>query len=269
MKAHAWISVALLALLAPTALAARDFEFDVAAKADLQVEAKADSRYRYTWDWGDGEAGVGAHARHTYERPGVYKVVVTATDDAGREYRRAREVEVKAERPAADVDVDVETDDNVVRVEAEHETRARYEWSWGDGHRSRGRHATHVYAEPGTYEIELKMTHADGSCTYERRTVVARGGVAEADAEDDGGSERREARVRSPGVGVSVSLGHGHHHDDEDAYERGRNEPDEWRSDTSVHSSSSSHHNVPGVGAPMLALALAGAALLVRALRRR
>lgn len=262
MTTRVWISVALLALLAPTALATgRNIDFEVAAKADLQVETRADAGYRYTWDWGDGGTGVGARTRHTYERPGVYKVVVVAVDDAGHEYRRTREVEVKAERPSASHDIDVETRGDRVRVDAEYEARARYEWDWGDGHHTRGRHATHVYTEPGTYEVELKVTHADGSCSYERRTVVVRG---DAD-EDDRTTHRHSTRVRSPGIGVSVGLGHGHHHDDEVA----RDDRYEWRSDTSVSSSSYSHDDVPGFGAPLVAAALAGSALVVRALRRR
>ena len=256
MKHTWWISVALVALLTPTVAATdRDIEFDIAAKADLRVEAKADARYRYTWDWGDGETSVGANARHTYERPGVYKVVVVAVDDDGREYRRTREIEVKAERPRASYDVDVETEDNVVRVEAEHERHARYEWDWGDGHRSRGRLATHVYAEPVTYEVELKVTHRDGSCTYERRTVVIR----------ESTEVRHESRARSSGVSVSVALGHDR--EDEDAYERARDDRHEWRSDTSVRSSSHAHHEVPGASVPLLGAALAGAAFVARGLR--
>lgn len=256
-----WISVALLALLAPTAAATyRGVDLDVRAKADLQVEAQADAGYRYTWDWGDGETSVGARARHAYERPGVYKVVVVAVDDAGREHRLTREIEVRAERPSAGYVIDVETEDGAVRVEAEFEARARYEWDWGDGHRARGRQAAHAYAEPGTYEVALKITHADGSRTDERRTVVIRHA---ADAE-----VRSESRARPAGLSVSLGVGHDHGDDDDDRHARSRRDRYEGRSEASVSSSSSSYNSVPGVGAPMLGAVLAGAAVVVRAFRR-
>ncbi|HVM45155.1 MAG TPA: PKD domain-containing protein [Candidatus Thermoplasmatota archaeon] len=231
------MSVALVAMLAPTALAKHDsasFDFDVRAKADLEVEARADGRHQYRWDWGDGRSSVGAAARHTYERPGVYKVVVVAVDDEGREWRRTREVEVRAAAPA--VRVDVAVDGPTVRAEAAAERGARYEWDWGDGRASRGRLAAHTYAEPGTYEVTLKVTHRDGSCTYERRTVQVR-----ADA-----GARHEARARGSGVSASVSLGLGGEETREREERADTRARHEWRSETRVRSSSHEHHEVPG-----------------------
>lgn len=248
------LSVALVALLAPTAAARYDgtIDFDLRARADLEVEARADGRHEYRWEWGDGTTSVGAHARHAYDRPGVYRVVAVAVDEDGREHRRARQIEVRAAPAPSHASIEVERD--VARAEASAEAGARFEWDWGDGERSRGRHATHVYAEPGTYEVTLKVTHRDGSCTYERRTVVVHG-VSEA---------RHETRARSPGVSLSVSLGHDHE-DDTDEDERRHAE---WRSETRVHSSSHEKHDVPGFGVPLLGAGLGGAALLLRARRR-
>lgn len=257
MMRTSWISVALLATaLAPTALADPDIEFDLETKAELEVEARAEGRYRYTWDWGDGETSVGVHSRHTYERAGTYRVVVVAVDDDGREYRRTREVEVRAAHEAPEFDVEVERAS--VRVEAERESRARFEWDFGDGRRSSGRVATHVYAEPGVYEVTLKVTHRDGECSYERRTVVVEG-----DRERD--DEERAS------VSARVSLGWGGDDDEDEDEEEwdARRERHEWRGDTSVRSSSFEHNSVPGVGAPLAALGIGGAALVGRALRRR
>lgn len=256
-----WISVALLTLMVPAAAATdRDLAFDVRTSASLQVEAEAAGRYRYTWDWGDGETGVGARARHAYERPGVYAVALVAIDEHGREHRSVREVEVRAARPAVGFGIDLRAEGNLVRVEAEHEARARYAWDWGDGHRSHGRHATHAYAEPGRYEVELTVRHADGESSVERRTVVVR----------ERAEVRQETQARHGGGGLSLLVGLGHEHGGDTTRDReaGRDAYG-WSGDTRVSSSSYSHNDVPGASVPMLAAALAGAALVVKSFRRR
>jgi len=40
--------------------------------------------YTYYWTFGDGQTGEGASPSHTYQYPGTYTAMVTATDDCGR-----------------------------------------------------------------------------------------------------------------------------------------------------------------------------------------
>jgi hypothetical protein len=40
--------------------------------------------YTYSWTFGDGQADSGASPSHTYQNPGTYTAMVTATDNCGR-----------------------------------------------------------------------------------------------------------------------------------------------------------------------------------------
>ncbi len=49
----------------------------------------------YTWDLGDGTKATGRIATHTYEKPGVYTVVVEGIDEFGHTYRETITIKVK------------------------------------------------------------------------------------------------------------------------------------------------------------------------------
>lgn len=255
---HATILLATLLLTtAPTALGARsDIDLDVDADVDMAVSAKAaargEGRYTYTWDWGDGEATAraGASARHEYRAPGVYRVVVTVTDEAGEEYRRTREVTVRA--PATEWEV--EQDDERVRAEADVDVRTRVTWDWGDGEVEVGRRASHRYREPGTYEVVATFERGH-ACWTESRTVVVRDeeGEEEAEEEDEERRSSREARARVslPGASARVDVGWSRRADAETGASSS------YDHDSSVSISSYDRHDAPGAPAPIV-LALVG-----------
>lgn len=249
------IGLALLATIqVPSAMARGGVDFDLETKADLAVEARGAAGYRYAWDWGDGEATAGVRASHQYRAPGVYRVVVTATDDAGREWQRVREVEVRAAAPrAAEIDVDVDRDEVVASVDVR--SSARVAWDWGDGHTSRGRRASHHYDEAGVYTVEVTVTERDGSCWTERRVVRVEGDVA----------RERHADARASGALVSARVSLGGWEDDE---EEERDHEARAYADSDVRISSYDRHDAPGPAAPLVALAAAGVALMRRFTRR-
>lgn len=263
MQAFQWIFVSLLlTMAAPSALGARgEIDVDIDARGELGVAARAaargEGRVSYAWDWGDGEVSAGASSRHQYREPGVYRVIVTATDDSGRTWTRARDVEVEARERA----LDVEVDGSRARAEADMGSRARVRWDWGDGSVSYGRRASHRYEEPGAYEVTLVVEERDGTRWSQKRTVVVEGERGrEGGKEDEERAEARaEVRVRAPAVGARVGLGW------EEAREA-RAEARSWRSDASVRIASQERHDAPGVGAPLVLGAVAGIALLGRKL---
>lgn len=254
MRTIWWILIGLSFLTAtvPGALATRgDIDLDVDARADLTVAARAaakgEGRLSYAWEWGDGDVSAGAKVRHAYRAPGVYRVVVTVTDESGRWWERARDVEVRAEGSAMDVEVDGAR----ARAEADVSARARVTWDWGDGEASYGRRASHRYHEQGAYVVTMKVEERDGECWTQKRTAVIEGERARDDEDERGW----RASARAPGVSASVSLGWDGKHEE-------RREVRAYaRSDSSVWLSSQERHDAPGVGAPLLAVVGAVAAV--------
>lgn len=257
-----WISVALLLMLAPTALAARD-DVDVRAEGKLSVVASGSAKLRHEWDWGDGEQSVGAHARHTYREPGIYKVAVTITDEHGERWRRVREVEVHAPPPRASWDVEIEHDgrhDGRVDAKADVDARAKVAWDWGDGETSRGRRATHTYEASGTYVVTMTVTERDGERWSDTRRVRV-----DIEDEHEDHDHDRSWTVRADVGRVDVHAGHRHERAAED-------DDGAWSarygaySETRIESSSYDRHDVPAPGA---ALAIGGAGLGAILLARR
>lgn len=241
----------LLTTSAPLALGARsDIDLDVDADVDMSVAARAaargEGRYTYSWDWGDGEASAraGAEARHAYRSPGVYRVVVTVSDEAGNEWRRTREVTVKA----PPTEVEIERDGAEVEVEAEVDHRTRVTWDWGDGEVSTGRHARHRYERSGSYEVVATFERGS-ACWTEKRTVVVvakeEGEEDDEDEEDDRHDHGLEVSVR-PGVRVDASWRHGARE------ETARASSDRWSSSSEVSVSSYDRHDAPGAPVPLV-----------------
>jgi hypothetical protein len=64
-------------------------EAEIEKKESGLVEFKAygynaPKPYKYEWDFGDGNSAEGQYVPHTFAKEGVYDVVLTVTDDAGR-----------------------------------------------------------------------------------------------------------------------------------------------------------------------------------------
>jgi len=72
----------------PTAEAGPDLLICVKDKVDFDATASYDpdnDNLTYSWDFGDGTTARGPKASHTYRGIGIYKVVLTVTDDSGTE----------------------------------------------------------------------------------------------------------------------------------------------------------------------------------------
>ncbi|EXJ13943.1 PKD domain-containing protein [Imhoffiella purpurea] len=121
---------------------------------------------KYGWDLGDGARADGARVEHLYSEPGRYLVTMTADDGSGGDCGRVtlrHAIQVNAppipdaggDRLAApgeilSFDASASRDpDGAIR---------RYVWDFGDGETAEGLQATHVYREPGDYEVELTVT---------------------------------------------------------------------------------------------------------------
>lgn len=116
-------------------------------------------------------------------------------------------------RPRVDFEVGVDVDLTVVaRIlsEADAELDFEYEWEWGDGEASAGAEASHAYAEPGEYEVTLKLTDEGGRCWRETRSVEVRfdsDGADDEAREPDGEREDAEERPARRQASASARLG--------------------------------------------------------------
>lgn len=128
----------------------------------------------YAWDFGDGSGASGRQTSHAYALAGVYRVVLTVTDDRGKSASTAPvDVTVIANalpvasfvfsptEPAAGTAVFFNA---ALSTASRDRTLVDYEWDFGDGTR-RTEHthiAQHSYALPGKYTVVLKVRDSAG-----------------------------------------------------------------------------------------------------------
>lgn len=126
--------------------------------------------YSYVWNFGDGTPASSAQApSHEYTTPGTYTATVTVTDANGK--TDSDQVEVEVETTA------------IFRVEltANHtsglaplsvtfasqiqggESPYTYAWDFGDGATSTTSLPSHTFNTPGSYNVELTLTDANGA----------------------------------------------------------------------------------------------------------
>jgi PKD repeat protein len=120
---------------------------------------------RYSWDLGDGGSAEGVSVAHRYRTPGVYRVRLTVSDNAGAKnsaqetvapvvinappVAAAKARSVVAAGEAADFDAAGSFDPDGRIIE--------YRWDLGDGTEKTGARIRHAYSKPGRYEARLAV----------------------------------------------------------------------------------------------------------------
>jgi PKD repeat protein len=130
----------------------------------------------YSWDFGDSTDGKGRDVSHAYAVPGLYTVRLTVTDDAGvADSSVSTEQVIRVNQPPVpdpgadrvvnsslvefDASASLDTDDEIIA----------YQWDFGDGSRGEGIRISHIYALPGTYQVQLQVTDASGSSSASQK----------------------------------------------------------------------------------------------------
>jgi large repetitive protein len=135
-----------------------EVSFDGSGSSDMDGAVN-----RYQWDFGDGTSGLGMVARHRYRESGVYTVRLTATDDAGlpnSSTQATATVTVNA-APAPVITVaGGACFGQPVGLDAKRSSDAdgvirSFEWDLGDGAKASGAEVSHVYGDPGVYNVVL------------------------------------------------------------------------------------------------------------------
>ena len=143
--------------------------FDAAGSTDGDGKLIA-----YTWDFGDGTTASGIAPKHTYSRPGTYKVRVTVEDSSTTSTRfasstvtvRVNDPPVAVAGPTRSIAVG-ETVPLDAGGSSDSDGRIiAYSWDFGNGTTGAGVTPSHAYFKPGTYTVRL--TVEDDSTTSSR-----------------------------------------------------------------------------------------------------
>jgi len=140
----------------------------------------------YAWDFGDGETGGGVTVIHTYADKGVYTVVLTVTDAAGKTGSRSHTVEALNRPPVAEFTPSVYTTpvNQPVRFDASDSSDpdgeiVDYIWSFGDGEADEGMIVEHRYSTAGKSgwrpQITLTVVDEDGGQNSRTKEIIVVG----------------------------------------------------------------------------------------------
>ncbi len=135
---------------------------------------------RYQWDFGDGNSGTGMVARHRYRESGVYTVTLTVTDDAGlpnSSTKATAKVTVNAAPAPVIAVAGGACFGQPVGLDAKRSSDAdgairSFDWDLGDGARASGAEISHVFDDPGVYNVVL--TADDGAGLANSRRAISR-----------------------------------------------------------------------------------------------
>lgn len=120
---------------------------------------------KYFWSFGDGKYGRGKNIRHTYKKPGRYKVCLTVVDLRTKcKTTVCKIVEVKK---TCDLKADFRyraKGGKVAFAARSNQRNVKYVWTFGDGTFGKGKRTRHKYAKSGTYRVCLVAIQANG-CT--------------------------------------------------------------------------------------------------------
>lgn len=119
------------------------------------------------WDFGDGTTSTDEVVTHTFERPGLFNVVLTATNEAGSS-TSSIDITVLAavEAPTAAIAPfprTVLTDQFVTLESVSLNAPTTFVWGFGDGNSDRGESVRYAWSEPGEYRLFLQVENSAGS----------------------------------------------------------------------------------------------------------
>lgn len=134
----------------------------------------------YDWNFGDGSSASGVQVTHAYAAAGVYTVILTVTDDAGRTATATQPVSVATGNPTADFTFSPSSPTTLTPVNFDAggsvastgHTIVDYAWSFGDGSSGSGAAVAHRYSVPGTYVVRLTVTDDQGKTTFITKSIT-------------------------------------------------------------------------------------------------
>jgi outer membrane protein OmpA-like peptidoglycan-associated protein len=136
------------------------FQAEINEDAETPVEAR--------WDFGDGSTGSGMMTTHAFNSEGEYTVTFTASNEANSASQTLTVNVVPPPVPAQVVTLSANpnpgTEGEPVRFSSSvrGDSPVDYEWDFGDGSTAQSTSPTHVYNEPGAYQVTLNVSNDVG-----------------------------------------------------------------------------------------------------------
>jgi gliding motility-associated-like protein len=165
------------------------FEPDTSGCAPLLVSFENKSKYgsQYLWTFGDGTTSTEQNPSKRYEQAGEYSVSLRVIGPGGEETLKRNNIIQVFENPDAGFTT-VPKAPRALRIPEEKmncfvrypQPGWTYEWNFGDGNISREKDPVHAYKEPGSYNITLQITSAEGCVDRDTLTngaIVEKGNI--------------------------------------------------------------------------------------------
>lgn len=185
-------------------------------QAITAVSASQNEPTSTEWDFGDGRRRSGSSVRHSWTSPGTYRVRLTVSNSAGTDSTVSEITVVPAVDPP-DARFTETTRSTVVGEPITFTDLSLNEptaiaWDFGDGATASGSVVTHAWAQPGTYDVQLRVSNEAGSDRLSKSIRVVK-------AVDPPIASFQQSSTRSP-VGSTIQF-----------TDTSINEPTRWRWD--------------------------------------
>lgn len=179
---EAKVTITVTGLIPPTAsfrFSPRNPTTDDTIVFDDNSEDRDGIIVNWTWEMGDGIKRYEQHPEHIYAQSGTYNVNLTVTDNDGLQDQLQKSLTVvdKNDIPRARflIDPNPAIVNNTVSFtdESTDSDGAIVSWNWffGDGHMSTQQHPQHIYAQVGTYRVQLTVKDNDGNSNSTQQII--------------------------------------------------------------------------------------------------
>jgi PGF-pre-PGF domain-containing protein len=150
----------------------------------IQFKDRSGNTNEWNWNFGDETSSNEQNPKHTYSKPGTYRVSLLVSNENGISYPVTRVIYVFDSNlppfampnllPVADFSTNVTSDLAPLSVQftdLSKDAKLRI-WYFGDGESSNETNPTHVYAEEGTYTVILTASNENGNASKNTTITV-------------------------------------------------------------------------------------------------
>ena len=120
----------------------------------------------YEWNFGDGQTGTGQNTTHTYSQAGSYQVTLTVSTGGHCVSTKTQTVVVNPQ-PQASFTYTTVCSGTATQFTSTSTGQGitSYQWNFGDGQTGSGQTTSHLYAQPGNYQVTLSVQTTGGACS--------------------------------------------------------------------------------------------------------